>query len=156
MKIQKVVTVSKYGEPDMLKIRSIPILEPNKGEFRIRLLAAGISWADVGKRYGIYPGGSKPPIMVLGYDAVGIVDKLGEDANNFKIGERVAVLTNSEGAYTEYMCTKEKYLVPVPEGVDSAEAVSLVLIEHIQETLKSTEKNLSGGLKFVYRLKDRK
>jgi NADPH:quinone reductase-like Zn-dependent oxidoreductase len=57
---------------------------------------------------------------------VGIVDKQGEGARRFEVGQRVADLTVI-GAYSEYVCLPESRLTPVPEGLDPAEAVSLIL-----------------------------
>ncbi len=57
---------------------------------------------------------------------VGVVDKAGPGATRFKVGQRVADLTVI-GAYSEYLCLPENQLTVVPEGLDPAEAVSLVL-----------------------------
>ena len=57
---------------------------------------------------------------------VGVVDKLGEDVTHLKVGQRVADLTVI-GAYSECLCLPESRLTPVPEGLDPAKAVSLIL-----------------------------
>ena len=77
-------------------------------------------------RKGIYYDLKKKPPFPPGYDLVGVVDKLGTGVTKLKIGQMVADLTVS-GAYSEYMCRPESSLVPVPAGLDPAEAVSLVL-----------------------------
>ena len=77
-------------------------------------------------RKGLYPDVKEKPPFSPGYDMVGMVDKLGKGVTTLKVGQMVADLTVI-GAYSEYICLPASYLVPVPEGLDPAEAVSLVL-----------------------------
>jgi NADPH:quinone reductase-like Zn-dependent oxidoreductase len=76
-------------------------------------------------RRGLYPGTPKFP-FAPGYDIVGEVDALGDGLSHFKIGQRVAALTMI-GGYSGYTVVPASRLVPVPNGLDPAEAVSLVL-----------------------------
>lgn len=76
-------------------------------------------------RYGMYPG--TPPLpFAPAYDVVGVVDQVGEGVSGFGLGQTVAALTVT-GGYARYACVPEEKLVPVPPGLDPAEAVSLVL-----------------------------
>jgi NADPH2:quinone reductase len=61
-----------------------------------------------------------------GWDLVGVVDRLGDGAVGVEPGQRVAAMPIS-GAYAEFVCLPQRELVPVPAGLDAAEAVSLVL-----------------------------
>jgi NADPH2:quinone reductase len=99
--------------------------EPKKGEVRISVLAAGVSLPDVMMREGIHPETPRLP-FTPGWDLVGVVDKLGEGVNGIEQGQMVAALP-IYGAYTEFVCLPQNRLVPVPPGLDPAEAVSLVL-----------------------------
>ncbi|MEM7124719.1 MAG: alcohol dehydrogenase catalytic domain-containing protein [Chloroflexota bacterium] len=101
--------------------------EPQPGEICIRLLTASAAFTDALICKGIYPAtrGEKFPYS-LGYDLVGIVDKLGKDVTKFEVGQKVAELTVI-GAYSEYICLHEDRLVPVPEELAPAEAVSMIL-----------------------------
>jgi NADPH2:quinone reductase len=75
--------------------------------------------------HGMYPG--VPPLPFSpGYDVVGVVDKIGEGVAEFKPGDTVAALTMF-GGYSRYLCVSGAELTRVPDGVDPAEAVSLVL-----------------------------
>ena len=67
----------------------------------------------------------KPPFSP-GYDLVGVIDKTGPETSIFKIGDKVADLTVT-GSYTEYICLPETSLIPIPEGIDGEDAVSMVL-----------------------------
>jgi NADPH2:quinone reductase len=89
------------------------------------VLAAGVSLPDVMMREGIHP--ETPPLpFTPGWDLVGVVDRLGAGVSGIEPGQIVAALPIS-GAYAEFMCLPERELVPVPSGLDAAEAVSLVL-----------------------------
>jgi NADPH:quinone reductase-like Zn-dependent oxidoreductase len=89
------------------------------------VLAAGVSLPDAMMREGIHPETPRLP-FTPGWDLVGVVDRVGADVTRTEPGQTVAALP-IHGAYAEYVCLPEKRLVPVPSGLDPAEAVSLVL-----------------------------
>ena len=124
MKYKRIV-VSHYGGPDELRIVEEECPEPKNGEVRVRVLAAGVSLPDVMMREGIHPETPRLP-FTPGWDFVGVVDKLGGDVSGIEPGQIVAALPIF-GAYTEFVCRPQSELVPVPAGLDPAEAVSLVL-----------------------------
>jgi NADPH2:quinone reductase len=99
--------------------------EPKRGEVRVQVLAAGVSLPDVMMREGIHP--ETPPLpFTPGWDLVGVVDRLGDGVSGIAPGQVVAALP-IHGAYAEFVCLPQSEFVPVPSGVDAAEAVSLVL-----------------------------
>jgi NADPH2:quinone reductase len=99
--------------------------EPKAGEVRVRVLAAGVSLPDVLMREGVHP--ETPPVpFTPGWDLVGVVDGLGDGISGIEPGQIVAALPIT-GAYAEFVCLPQRELVPVPGGLDAAEAVSLVL-----------------------------
>ncbi len=117
--------LSAHGGPEVLKRIEEPMPQPAPGTVRLMVLATGVAFADVLMRYGMYP--HTPPLPFSpGYDVVGIIDKLGEDVSGFAVGQQVAALT-MVGGYSQYLCVPASELTPVPDGVDPAEAVSLVL-----------------------------
>jgi len=61
-----------------------------------------------------------------GWDLVGVVDRLGDGVSGIEPGETIAALPIT-GGYAEFICLAQRELVPVPSGLDAAEAVSLVL-----------------------------
>jgi NADPH:quinone reductase-like Zn-dependent oxidoreductase len=119
------VVITGLGGPEVLKWVEEYLPTPRAGEVRVRILAAGVAFADVLMRRGLYPGTPKFP-FAPGYDIVGEVDALGDGLSHFKIGQRVAALTMI-GGYSGYTVVPASRLVPVPNGLDPAEAVSLVL-----------------------------
>jgi len=119
------VIISAYGGPEVLKLIEEDLPEPSAGQVRLKVLATGVAFADVLMRYGMYPHMPALPFSP-GYDVVGVIDKLGSGVNNFVPGDRVTAMTMI-GGYAQYLCIPASELIRVPEGVDPAEAVSLVL-----------------------------
>jgi len=124
------VVVTRHGGPDVLQVLEEDLPEPRAGEVRVKVLAAGVSAYDLMfRRSGSLPGTPQVP-FTLGEDIVGMVDKLGEGVSNFDPGQVVAGATfclGLGGGYAEYVCLPVSELVPVPAGVDPAEAVCLVV-----------------------------
>ncbi len=129
MKYKRVV-VAQHGPPSVLQVVEEELPEPRAGEVRVKVLAAGVSAYDLMfRRSGSFPGTPRVP-FTLGEDIAGVVDKLGEDVSTFKPGQWVAGATfclGVGGGYAEFVCLPESELVPVPSGVDPAEAVCLVV-----------------------------
>jgi NADPH:quinone reductase len=123
------VTVTEYGATPAMA--EIPTPEPGPGQVRIKLRAAGMNPMD-----GTLASGAWKPMpatfpMVLGADGAGVVDKLGEGAARFSVGDDlfgqllIAPL-GSAGTYAEYVAvTEEAPLAPVPGGLDDVVAASL-------------------------------
>ncbi len=124
------VVVSQHGGPEVLQMVAESLPEPRSGEVRVRVLAAGISAYDLMHRSsGLLPGTPKPP-FTLGEDIVGVVDKLGDGVASLAVGQMVAGATfclGLGGGYAEFICLPASELVPVPTGVDPAEAVCVVV-----------------------------
>lgn len=124
------VVVSRHGGPDVLQLVETDLPEPRAGEVRVKVLAAGVSAFDLMyRRWGRLPGSPRVP-FALGEDVVGTVDKIGSGVSSVEPGQMVAGGTwvlGVGGGYSEFVCLPEGELVPVPSGVDSAEAVCLVV-----------------------------
>src|SRR5512147_634152 len=119
------IIVTHYGGPDALRVVEEERPEPKDGEARVRVLAAGVSYADLLMREGIHP--ETPPLpFTPGWDLIGTVDRLSGGISGLEPGQMVAALPIS-GGYAEFVCLPQRELVPVPPGLDAAEAVSLVL-----------------------------
>jgi len=119
------IIVTRYGGPDALRVVEEERPEPQAGEVRVRVMAAGVSLPDLMAREGVHP---ETPLVPFtpGWDLVGMVDRLGDGVSGIEPGQIVAAMPIS-GAYAEFVCLPPRELVPVPSGLDAAEAVSLVL-----------------------------
>jgi NADPH:quinone reductase-like Zn-dependent oxidoreductase len=123
----KRVIVTEFGGPEVLKVvEEAAPPEPGPGEVRVKVLVTSACFTDTMIRKGVYRNVKEKPPFSPGYDVVGVVDELGAGVTKLKVGQRVADLTVT-GAYSQYICRPESSLVPVPAGLDPAEAVSLVL-----------------------------
>ena len=121
------VVVTRRGGPDVLQVVEEDLPEPQAGEARVKVLAAGVSAYDLMNRRYSFPGGPRVP-YTPGEDIVGVVDELGDGVSTVEPGQMVAGFTfGDSGGYTEFMCRPASELVPVPAGVDPAEAVCLVV-----------------------------
>jgi NADPH:quinone reductase-like Zn-dependent oxidoreductase len=119
------IIVTHYGGPDELRVVEEECPEPKEGEVRVRVLAAGVSLPDLLMREGVHP--ETPPVpFTPGWDLIGVVDRLGNGVSGIKPGHVIAALPIT-GAYAEFICLQQRELVPVPSGLDAAEAVSLIL-----------------------------
>ena len=119
------VIVTHYGGPDALRVVEEECPEPKIGEVRVRVLAAGVSLPDIMAREGVHP--ETPPVpFTPGWDLVGVVERLGAGTSGIEPGQIVAAMP-IHGAYAEFVCLPHRELIPVPAGLDAAEAVSLVL-----------------------------
>jgi NADPH:quinone reductase-like Zn-dependent oxidoreductase len=120
------VVVPRRGGPEVLQVVEEKLPQPRAGEVRVRMLAAGVSAYDLMVRSGWFPGFPRVP-FTPGVDIVGVVDKLGEGVAAVEPGQRVAPEPfRGGGGYAEFVCRPAGELVPVPPGVDPAEAVCLV------------------------------
>lgn len=121
------IKIARFGGPDVLELvteEALPL--PGLGEARIKVLAAGTGFTDTFIRMGRYPEFKGPLPFTPGYDLVGMVDALGEGVTSPAVGTMIADLT-VVGGYTQYALRPASSLVPVPEGIDPAEAVCLPL-----------------------------
>lgn len=119
------IIVTHYGGPEALRVAEEECPEPKHNEVRVKVLAAGVSLPDIMAREGIHPETPRVP-YTPGWDLVGVVDRLGVAVSGIEPGRIVAAMP-IRGAYAEFICLPQDALVPVPSGLDAAEAVSLVL-----------------------------
>jgi NADPH2:quinone reductase len=117
--------VTRYGGPDAIRVLEEECPDPKEGEVRVRVLAAGVSLPDVMAREGVHPETPAVP-FTPGWDLVGVVDRVGDGVRGVEPGQTVAAMP-IHGAYAGFVCLPHDELVPVPPGVDAAEAVCLVL-----------------------------
>ena len=133
--------MKKHGAPeDALGVEERPEPPVGPGQVRVRVRAAGINFADVMARVGLYPDAPKPP-TVMGYEVAGEVEAVGEGANGFAPGQRVAAATRFNGfaelatanasdvfALPERMSFEEGAAVPVNYGTAYAGVVLMAAV----------------------------
>lgn len=107
----------------VLEWRSADCPQPGPGQLRIKVAASGINRPDLLQRYGLYP---PPPDAspVLGLEAAGSVDAVGEGVSDSLLGCAVCALT-AGGAYASHVIVDAGHVLPVPEGFSDAQAAAL-------------------------------
>ncbi|MBZ6495768.1 quinone oxidoreductase family protein [Natrinema longum] len=116
----KAIEVDAYGGSDELSVVDVPTPEPDAGEVRIDIEAAGINFADIMQREGQYPDGPEAP-YVPGMEAAGTVDAIGDGVDEFSEGDRVVAMLDG-GGYAEYVTADAELLFPVPDAMSFDEA----------------------------------
>ncbi len=114
----------KNGAPKVaFEFRDIQITEPGDDEVGVIVEASGINFADVVARLGQYQ--DCPPLpAVVGYEAVGRVEKTGKNITTVKKGDRVLVFTRF-GGYSQYVIQKENAIAVIGEDMDAGKALAL-------------------------------
>lgn len=115
--------ISRYGPPDVFQIREASDPSPGAGEVRIRVRAAGINFADVLSRLGLYPDAPKPP-LVVGYEVAGHIDAIGADVTGFAESDRVVALTRF-GGYSDVVVVPAGQAFHFPLELSDAEAAAV-------------------------------
>jgi NADPH:quinone reductase-like Zn-dependent oxidoreductase len=121
------IRISRFGGPEVLEMaEKSAIPEPGPGEVRIKVIAAGTGFTDTMIRRGRYPDFKGSPPFTPGYEIVGVVEQVGAGVREPRAGQMVADLC-VVGGYSQYAIRPARFLVPVPDGVDPAEAVCIPL-----------------------------
>ena len=121
------VVINRFGGPEVLELRRVAESPPRPGEVRIRQTAIGVNFTDIHGRRGDYaPLRAMPMPLVLGMEAAGVVDAVGENAG-FRVGDRVAYASVPLGAYREVRNFPAARCVPLPAGVSDRDAAALLL-----------------------------
>lgn len=119
----RAIAISKRGGPEVLVDREIPRVAPGPGEVRIDVRAAGVNFADLMGRMGLYP--EAPPIPYCpGYEVAGLVDAVGQGVTEIEPGDRVMAVSRF-GGYATTAVTKANMAFPLPDGMDFATAAAI-------------------------------
>jgi NADPH:quinone reductase-like Zn-dependent oxidoreductase len=119
----RAVWITKAGGPEVLEVRVAPDPTPGPGEVRIRVHAAGLNFAEVMARQGLYPDAPKPP-CVVGYEVAGVVDALGPGVAGPAAGTRVLALVRF-GGHAELACAPVGQVVELPDALGFEEAAAI-------------------------------
>ena len=119
----RAVVVPQPGDAEVLTLAERPEPAPTAHEVRIRVTAAGLNGADISQRRGFYPSPDGAPEWP-GLEVSGIVDAVGADVQEWRVGDRVCALL-SGGGYAEYATVDAGLVLPVPDGIDLVEAAGL-------------------------------
>lgn len=117
------VVIPRYGGPDVFETREVADPVPGDTEIRIRVRAAGVNFADVLARLGLYPDAPKPPVVV-GYEVAGRIDAVGHGVTGFSPGDRVGAMTRF-GGYADTVVVPADQAFRFPDVLSDAEAAAV-------------------------------
>ena len=117
------VWIPKTGAPDVLEVREAPDPQPGRGEVLVAVEAAGVNFADILARQGIYP--DAPPLpAVVGYEVGGTVTAIGAGVESHAVGDAVLAMTRF-GGYTSHLVVPAAQVWRRPEGMSAAEGAAI-------------------------------
>lgn len=122
----KQVQIQRYGDPDVLRVVDRPDPQPGPGEVAIAVRAAGINFADIMARMGLYQDAPKPP-MVVGYEVSGVIDALGEGVDPARMGERVLAMTHF-GGHSSRAVVPDSAALPLPDTMGFEQGAALPVV----------------------------
>jgi NADPH:quinone reductase-like Zn-dependent oxidoreductase len=109
----RAVFISRHGGPEVLEVRERRDPQVAPGEVRVEVRAAGINFADLLARTGMYPDAPKPP-CVIGYEVAGVVESVGTGVESVAVGDRVMAATRF-GGQAELCTVAERDVMPLPD-----------------------------------------
>ena len=123
MSTADVVRIHKHGGPEEMKFEQMELDAPSAGQVRVRHTAIGLNFIDVYTRTGLYPG---PTPAVLGVEAAGVVEALGDGVANLKVGDRV-VYNGLPGSYASQRNAPADRMIKIPDFVKDEDAAAVFL-----------------------------
>lgn len=129
----KAIVYTRYGSPDVLQLKDVPMPVPKDNEVRVKIYAANVTPTDSANRSAnpfiirFINGFFAPKNQILGNMLAGEVEAVGKDVTRFKIGDRIfGSADTSFGTHAEYMCLPETgILTAMPKNMSYEEAVSV-------------------------------
>lgn len=121
----KAILMRDYGSIDVLSYEEIATPEPNTDEVLIKVEAAGVNYADVMLRKGIYLIKPETP-FVPGIEVVGTIEELGATVKGLQVGQRVVAFLQT-GGYSEYAVASQQQVFTIPENLEAGKALALVV-----------------------------
>ena len=119
----KAVSISKNGGPEVLELKDIKLEEPKSDEVLIKNKAIGLNYIDTYHRSGLYP--VELPSNI-GIEGAGIIEKIGPNEKNFKVGDKVAYASMPIGSYATHRIFPTKKLIRVPDEIELENVVTLM------------------------------
>jgi NADPH:quinone reductase len=111
----RAIQIEEYGGPEVMRLVELPIPQPNDGELLVRVTAAGVNFADTHQRENVYLAKFELP-LIPGGEVAGVLED----------GRRVLALTG-QGGYAEYVTAAPENTFAIPDGVEDATALALLV-----------------------------
>ena len=119
----RAIWITKAGGPEVLAVRETPDPEVGSGQVKVRVRAAGLNFAEIMARQGLYQDAPKPP-CVVGYEAAGVVDAVGAGVSGISVGQRVIALSRF-GAHADTLVVPARQTLPMPDAMSFEEGAAI-------------------------------
>ena len=139
----KRIQFQAHGGPEVLEFVDYTPAEPGPQQVRVRNQAIGLNFIDTYYRSGLFPLPELP--SGLGNEGAGVVDAIGSDVHNVKVGDRVAYGTGPLGAYSELHVLPAANVVKLPDDISYEEAAAVMLKGLTVQYLLRQTYELKGG-----------
>lgn len=121
----KAYVLNRHGKPSVLKMTDVPEPEPGAQEVKVAVRMIGINYAETLSRKGVYGWAPRLP-YILGMEACGVIESVGEGVSKKRIGERVMIGVQY-GAYAEKVVVNERQAIALPRGFSFEEGAALMV-----------------------------
>jgi NADPH2:quinone reductase len=118
------IRIHRHGGPEVLQWEPVELRAPAPDEVVIRHTAVGLNFYEVYERTGLYPTGLP---HIPGREAAGVIEALGSAVRHLAVGDRVAYVANTSGAYAERRVLPAERVVRLPKGIDEPVAAAIML-----------------------------
>ncbi len=120
----RAIRFHQFGGPDVLKWEEVAVGDPGPNEARVRHHAVGLNFIDVYHRTGAYP---LPLPSGIGLEGAGVVEAVGAEVKDIKVGDRVAYAGGPVGAYAETRLMPADRLVRLPGDLSFEQGAAMML-----------------------------
>lgn len=117
------VVILRHGSPDAMEERQRAASQPGPGDVRIRVKAAGVTFADVLARRGLHPDAPQPP-LVAGHEVSGYIESIGPGPSRHEAGRHVVALTRF-GGYADTVVVPGDLVFAAPASLSHNEAAAI-------------------------------
>jgi NADPH:quinone reductase-like Zn-dependent oxidoreductase len=117
--------LARHGGPEVLRITDVPTPMPAKGEVRVRIEVIGINFAEILSRRGLYGWAPRLP-YILGMEAFGAIDAVGDGVTTHSVGDPVVVGTQY-GTYAEFLCIPAERALPAPRHLTPVQSAAFAV-----------------------------
>ena len=147
----KAIRFHETGGPEVLRLETVEVGEPGPGQARVRHSYIAINFIDIYFRTGRYPLALPQGVgSGLGSDAVGVVEAVGPDVTDVRVGDRVGYLIGPQGAYAQARVMPAEVLIPLPDGISDRAAATLMMKGMTAQYLFRQVYPLQGGETILY------
>src|SRR5258705_13865326 len=119
----RAIVTTANGNVSVMKVEQRPDPQPETGQVLIRVKAAGLNFADILARQGLYPDGPPKP-CVMGYEVSGVIEAVGKGVHKDLTGRSVVALTRFRGQ-AELVAVKDSQIFDKPESLTFEQAAAI-------------------------------